>query len=113
MKNFLIVDNFPHEELAQIFNRYKYCFSYDVHTMYMTYASLCGCIPVVIPLEGVSKEEWQPVQKYTYGIAYGLDDIDYALSTRELLISRIPDDEEQNHQMVSRFISVVKSHFNF
>ena len=112
LKNLVVVDGLSHKQTANVFNRCKYCFSYDLHTMYMTYSALCGCIPVVVPLNGISKEEWQPVEKYRYGIAYGLDNVDYALSTRDLLLSRIHDDEKENLEMVSRFISVVNSNFN-
>lgn len=112
LNNLFIVDNLAHKELASIFNRYKYCYSYDSYTMYTTYAALCGCIPVIIPLPGISKEDWQPVEDNRYGHAYGMDDIEYAVSTRDFLSVKILGHERENLEMTSRFISVVKSHFN-
>ena len=51
--------------------------------MYSRYAALCGCIPIVVPIEGVSKQEWHPEKELRYGIAYGSGDVEWALQTRE------------------------------
>jgi hypothetical protein len=54
------VDGLSHEQLVEVFNRVEMCISYDPYTVYSYYAALCGCVSVIVPLEGISKEEWYP-----------------------------------------------------
>jgi hypothetical protein len=80
-----------HEELLKIFNEYSYFYSYDPLTFLSIIASLCGCISVVYPIDGKTKQEWikgtaaYPYIKETneeiYGVAYGINDIDNAKNT--------------------------------
>ena len=75
LKDSVLVDKLSHTELAKVFNRVQTCISYDAYTMYSLYAALCGCVSVVVPEPGVSKEQWYPDPKDRYGLAYGFDDI--------------------------------------
>jgi hypothetical protein len=55
----LCLDNIKSlKEKSDIFNECKYFYCYDPNSMYVIYALLCGCIPVIYPLEGVSKTEY-------------------------------------------------------
>lgn len=107
-----LVDGLSHEETAIVFNEVEYCISYDTHTMYNVYAVMCGCIPIVVPEEGVSKEQWQPNEENRYGIAYGFDDIEYALQTRSMLLQYIEKQERQSNESVRYFVEKCKSYFN-
>jgi len=86
------------QECINIFNTAKYFVSYDPLTFYTIIAALCGCISVVHPINGVSKEEWltrtcvREYMKHTgktqlYGVAYGTDadEIEFATSTIHLV----------------------------
>lgn len=108
----IIVDEMPHEELANIFNHVKYCISYDMHTLYLQYAALCGCIPVVIAEDGVSKEEWQPNENFRFGVAYGFEDIDYAIQTQHLVLPFLQSEIIAANQSVSDFIIACQKHFS-
>lgn len=110
--NSRLIDGLSHEETAQVFNEVKYCISYDTYTMYNVYAVMCGCIPIVIPEIGVSKEEWQPNEENRYGIAYGFDDIEYAVKTRPLMLQCIEKQERESNESVIRFVEKCKSYFN-
>lgn len=110
--NLLVVDDLSHCELADIFNQFKYCVSYDMHTLYTSYAALCGCIPVIVPIAGLSKEEWQPLEELRYGLAYGFDDIEFALNTRHLLIEKVKKTEIENFENIYNFITKVGSYYN-
>ena len=72
-------------EIRKIFRTSKYYISYD-HCTYLTVlAALCGCIPIVIPTEKYTNEEWKnifPLQRF--GVAYGFEDIEHAKQTLHL-----------------------------
>lgn len=106
-----VVDGLAHKEMARAFNECAICFIYDPYTLYATYAALCGCIPVIVPLAGVTKEQWLPEERLRYGLAYGEDDIPYAVATRGQLINRLEADEEENREMVKRFVKIVTEYF--
>lgn len=106
------VDGKSHKELAEIFNRCEYFYSYDLYTMYSTYASLCGCKSIILPKEGLSKDEWLSTDEARYGMAYGFDDIQYALDTRDKLIERIKLAEEDNLNSVRFFIKRCQEYFS-
>jgi hypothetical protein len=66
------------EEIAIIFNECKYFYCYDPNCFYVTCALLCGCIPVLYPFEGYTKESFFKSRSYNLngkvynkGIAWG------------------------------------------
>ena len=87
--------NFKNNDLIEIFNNYTYFYSYDPITFLNVLAAKCGCISVVYPIEGVSKKDWlkmssvywylEETGEELYGIAYGLDDIEFAKVTLDLV----------------------------
>lgn len=107
-----LIDGLSHEETAVAFNQVEYCISYDTYTMYNVYAVMCGCIPIVIPEKGVEKEQWQPNEENRYGIAYGFDDVDYAIKTRPLLLQHIMKQESDSNESVMCFVEKCKAYFD-
>lgn len=107
----ILIDGMSHEETAKIFNQTEFCISYDTYTMYAVYAIMCGCIPIIIPEEGISKEEWQPIEENRYGMAYGFDDIEWAIETRPLLLERLEKQERESNESVKRFVEKSKVFF--
>lgn len=107
----VLIDGLSHEEIAIIFNNVKYCISYDTHTMYSIYAVMCGCISVIVPEDGISKEQWQPEEKDRYGLAYGFDDIEYAINTRNKLLNLLEAKEISSSDSVRSFISKCEGYF--
>ena len=96
--SFEINRNHSQDDYIIFFNRHEYFISYDPLTFLNVIASLCGCISIVYPIEGLSKKEWFKTTAlsnyliennidYLYGIAYGNDEaeINYAKSTIHLL----------------------------
>ena len=78
-----------------IFNKHKWFISYDSLTFLIVIALICGCIPVIYKVEGLSKLEWiytTVAVEYLkdkgldnlYGIAYGREDMKYAEDTIHL-----------------------------
>jgi hypothetical protein len=84
------IDNFSLEEMTNIFNQCKYFYSYDPKSMYIIYALICGCTPIIYPLENISKEDYFKTTIfyknntiYTKGISYGNseEEVNYAVNT--------------------------------
>jgi hypothetical protein len=88
--------NTPDHELIKIFNSCKRFYSYDTETYLNVLAAQCGCESVVVPYKDVTKEDIICTQpSFKYGIAYGLDDLEYSNSTRHMLRDYLQDLENQ------------------
>ena len=111
-KSSVLVDNLSHEEISKIFNKSKYFISYDPYTFYSTYASMCGCISIVIPDENVTKDAWYGKIENTYGLSYGMDDIEYADETKELMFRYIAAQEGENMNNVDAFAKKCEKYFS-
>lgn len=83
-------------DYINFFNQYEYFMSYDPLTFLIIMASLCGCIPVIYKVEGLSKQDWihtTAASEYCkfkgidnlYGIAYGREDMEFAKNTIHLV----------------------------
>lgn len=99
----VVVDGMSHEQIAEEFNKAGFLQSLDQYSMYSIFAAICGCTPVIEPYPGVSKEQWFPREEDRYGLAYGWDDIDWAVQTRPLLFDKILRDRKVEDQMVIDF----------
>jgi hypothetical protein len=107
----LLVDDLSHRQLAEVFNRVEACISYDTYTMYSLYAALCGCLSIVVPEDGVSKEQWYPDPADRHGLAYGFDDLEHARATRHLLLPRIKAQEHEANASVLEFVTKCRAYF--
>lgn len=110
-ENALQVDGLSHQELSRIFNEYEYFISYDLYTMYSSYAAICGCKSIVVPEEGKTVEEIKQEQKTRPGVAYGRENIDYALSTRNQLLQDRILIEYKEEQSVKDFVDKCYEYF--
>lgn len=109
-----IVDDLPEEEKVEVFNRCKYCYSYDTQTAYSAIASLCGCISVVVMEPGKTVSDYRSRGDQIYGVAFGDDprEIERAISTRPLLEERMKNKQVVNLQNADKFINIVENNFN-
>lgn len=98
-----VIDNLPHNEIAALFNRSEYCISYDMYTFYSTYAALCGCKSIVVPQPGMSKETWLPEEHRRFGVAYGEEDLAWAISTRPKLLAHLQLEKQKTLATVGKF----------
>ncbi len=110
--NSILIDKLSHKDTAKVFNQVQYCISYDTYTMYHIYAVMCGCIPIVIPEKGITKEQWQPNEENRYGIAYGFNDVEYAVQTRPLLLLYMEKQERESNESVIRFVEKCQTYFD-
>lgn len=105
------VDGMSHEEIADVFNRTEVFYCHDPRTMYLYYAALCGCIPIIVRQPGVEFNELRPLEKERWGIAYGPECIDWALNTRDRLLERFNREREAETEMLINFVHTVKKRF--
>lgn len=99
--------------LSDVFNRKKRFISYDSMCFHLQQASLCGCLPIVIPDKGVTKEEFikkAPVNKY--GVAYGFIDVEHARKTQHLLKGHLEDMEKESTELVRSYIKDCYDYMN-
>lgn len=106
-----VIDGYTHQELSEIFNECKICYFYDLYTAYAIYAAVCGCIPVIVPIAGVTKDQWVPEKDRRFGLAYGSEDIPHAVATRGLMLDNLRAIEQKNIESVKHFVSAVQDHF--
>ncbi len=90
--SFEITRNHTQEECINMFNKYKFFISYDSLTFLSVISALCGCISIVIKVDGLDKNGWLHTtaaadylkasgETSLYGIAYGSDDVENAINT--------------------------------
>lgn len=108
-----ILDKLSERNIAKAFNKYKYCYFYDTQTFYAGIAAICGCIPIVVCEPGKRREDYI-LNATSYGIAYGDsdDEIQYAISTRELLFEKIKRETRDNVKKVDDFIELCNNYFH-
>lgn len=108
----ICIDRLSHKEIARVLNEKQFLVCYDTHTAYMWFAMLCGCTPVVMPRPGVSKEQWRAEEEGRLGIAYGWDDVPWAVATRQQGLEVIRKRGNANLEMVRRFVRSSQDFFN-
>jgi len=91
--NEVIIDDLKStEEVIEVFNKYKFFYTFDPITAYIPYAMLCGCIPIIEPYKNYTKEEFinnfcsTQLNSLKHGFAYGNfpSEIDFAEKTLDL-----------------------------
>lgn len=109
----IAVDELSHADTAAVFNRTDRFLCYDLYTRYNIYAALSGCLPIVVPEPDVSVEQWMPDPEDRYGVAYGEENIPWALATRDRLRERLARRAADENAMLHRFVTRCAKHFDF
>ncbi len=115
-------DNLSQEILIDILNRKEYLICYDPYSFISFMAAMSGCIPIIVPIEGATKEEWLKsislsviLKEYgedeLKGIAYGFEEVEYARQTlhevRHQQEIHIKYGEESVRRFVNDMISLI------
>jgi hypothetical protein len=111
LENSILIDGKSHKEVSKIFKSINTFISYDTYTAYSIFASLCGCNSVIIPDDGVTKEEWYPNETDRYGLAYGFKEIKNAKLTVHLVKEHIEQEEKNSIDNVKKFIQEIEIYF--
>ncbi len=107
------LDGLSHEDMVAVFNRTERFYCYDLYTFYTINAALCGCIPIVVPDPGIAKEQWIRLPKDRYGVAYGEDDVDWAVATRPDLHRQLEAQVALEEEMLDAFVAKCMAKFGF
>lgn len=98
--------------LAELFNRTEKFYCYDNHTFLFTQAAMCGCISIVIPEPGMTKDKWMYGSRlHRFGVAWGEDDIPRAIETLPLLKEEIQTVKKEIIQNVLNFANHCNTYF--
>jgi hypothetical protein len=97
------------EELLEIFNKCKRFYSYDLETYLNVIAVACGCESVIVPYKDLTKEE---AKVFKYGVAYGLNDLEYANQTTDLLLAEMNQTDKDQYEQANQIVQLLLKHFN-
>jgi len=100
--DFEITREHSQEDYIEVFNNHKYFVLYDPLSFLMSISTMCGCVAIIHPVDGLTKLEWLHTTFYSfylkcknldniYGVAYGIEDIEYAESTIHLAYEQMMD----------------------
>ena len=107
----ILLDGMSHIDMAQVFNRTNLMLCHDPYTMYVYYAALCGCVPVVLPQPGLTAADWRGSFEIKHGVAYGEDEIDWARATRADLLADMDAAAAAELDNVRDFVRKLALHF--
>lgn len=107
-KDFHIKGDEGFEKIIEIFNRSKYFYSHDIATAWAPIAALMGCIPVLLHN---NKEIRTLLKGPKYGVACGLDDLEWAESTQSLVRPHLKKLMSENRWNAENFIQIIKKHY--
>ena len=85
-----------------------------MQSFYASIAAVCGCIPILVPEPGKTKDDYRSVEeRYTPGIAWGDNpaEIEFAIQTRSELLGRL-DYAERNRIGIEKFIQLISQKFD-
>ena len=106
------VDGLSHKEMAKAFNRYEYFFRM-ISIRCILHTHRCGCKSIVLPVEGMSRNDWRLEEESRFGQAYGLDDVPRAEATRAMLVEQLTQSEQNSLYSVRCFIQKCRDYFGF
>jgi hypothetical protein len=105
--------NIQDQELISIFNSCKQFYSYDYETYLSQLAALCGCESIIVPYKNIEKEDIiEKLPALKYGVAYGLEDLEYANSTRHLLREHLQKLEDFQYNETKIAFKKIFKYFN-
>jgi hypothetical protein len=98
--------------MANIFRKIEFFYCYDNASYWAFLAAMCGCITIVQPDSDMKFEEWSSkFDHMKYGVAYGLDKIEYAKNTLSLITETIKNTTDRNLRSVQNFINICEEKF--
>ena len=107
-ENSILIDGKSHKEVSAIFRSVKRFISYDPQTYYSYLAVVAGCESIVVPPDNTTKEQWKPTVEDRYGLAYGFDDLEFALATRHLALEHQISLDQDSQRNAKEFMNDIE-----
>lgn len=107
----ILLDGKSHAEIAKIFRNTKYFLCHDTNTFFFYLAALSGCIPIVVPQPGVTSGEWRKGAEFKFGIAYGVEEIEWAKKTRITLLEEVQKLKKNDEKNLISFLNKLYDKF--
>lgn len=96
-------------ERLKLFSKYERFISTDPATFLSVEAAMAGCLSIVVPFEGVSREEWlrssYAAADLRYGIAYGESNIPHARKTLPYVVKNLMGQQDKQKRHLQQFLS--------
>lgn len=108
----VLIDGKSNAEIASIFKRVKTFISYDTCTAYSRFAVLCGCESIIVPDQGVTKEQLRPNPADRYGLAYGFSNVEAARETAHLVKEHFLSEERKSTENVKDAVIEINEYFD-
>lgn len=100
-----------YRELSELFNKTKTFYSYDTYTFLNFQAVMCGADSVVVPMNGLTKEEYYSGCEFHRYIAYGVDELERVRSVRNELNDHIEEIEKKSIKSIHTFVEKCHDYF--
>lgn len=109
----IIIDDLSEKEKVEVMNKCEYFYSFDTQTAYSIVAAVCGCVSIVIPEAGKSREDYTEGEAKGWGIAYGTspEELDFARNTQKELHALIESFDVDNQKNVQKFLTYCRDYF--
>lgn len=100
--------------LRQEFNKYEYFLTFDQKTGLSFAAALCGCKTIILK----NNNEYSPIEyrlenpEFMFGIAYGMEDLEWASKTLPLIKEHLTELDKLDKKTVKNFITFWENKLN-
>ena len=111
IKDYVCIDGLSHKETSEILKRVRTFISYDPYTAYSRFAVLCGCTSIVMPVDGIAEEKWEPDERRRAGLAYGYSNVEKALQTAWMVPLIVQEETDRSVQSVKDFVEELDKFF--
>ena len=95
------------EDLVRIFNSCERFYSYDTETYLNELAALCGCESIIVPYK---EAKFNSIPRW--GVAYGVENLQFSLDTHEKLIETLTQQETNNYLNTKIVFEKIFNYFN-
>ncbi len=108
-----ILDTLSEEEKVKVMNQCRYCYSFDTQTFYSVIAAVCGCVSIVVPEPGKTREDYLSEGDPGWGRAYGIspEELEFARSTHKKMEAWMKGFDVQNKENVQKFLTYCQEYF--
>jgi hypothetical protein len=106
------LSNFEHDwkTMGDVLRNVEYFYCYDNACFWVVIAAICGCTPIVVPDSQMTADEWY--EKFPHkkcGVAYGVENIEHALSTKHAVQDNLQTFYNKQQDTVRRLVTICES----